>query len=561
MQSNSRKGWTVSYNMMFKRLFGGLCLIWLIGVLFPAQVWAGDGSGVTVPEKASELLILHGESISEDELGELRILADIATSLGKSAELSTPEHIEHPLEEYEMILCYRLEEVKVAEPLVKTLMQGHTKLLLLGGTLFPECIQGIEPGTSVRCFFRKGETGVLRYDFSGQGDYEALVSLPAQIAWFDAPEERKDTRYESGTLEWEGRTVPFCTRIGNLGYIPLESLEEPLVQAALTREISFFLWDYAGFPPAKGQYLVLDRVYPYMPTVELLARVELLVESKIPFVLSVMPIYQNADYPAMQQFCEVLRYAQANGGAVILHAPILREMEMDGEELNRQMTLAITNLTDQGVYPLGVDVPYSWIWNQDRLDWMKRSRTAFVYRDTEPCDFSRETAKNWLYYNYHLLVMPLQELNEQAGNLVPQVSAAQRVGAEQPIQDLREVIADAQNNSNAYYSLWDSEQSLWADNFHLSWRKQALKINDTLCSTVYEPQPYPENYDYKRNLFDRFTMNIQNESEGLIMLVTVVTGLFLLMIGYARRKQYRHFLMESEKQGQKKRRQKRKEEP
>lgn len=35
-------------------------------------------------------------------------------------------------------------------------------------------------------------------------------------------------------------------------------------------------------------------------------------------------MYVNGDYPSMTHFCEVLRFAQAGGGAVIINAPLTR---------------------------------------------------------------------------------------------------------------------------------------------------------------------------------------------------------------------------------------------
>ena len=539
MQSSLRKRWTVNCSTMCKRLLWILCFCGLLCICLPIQAQAEESPRAAELSGGTDLLLLHEETISEDELGSVRILADSATALGKSAEIGTPEQADGLYGGYSMILCYKMTP---DADLAGKLLQSGTRIMVLGGDLLPELF-------SAQKTEWRGEKSVFRYAFSGQNQYEALVDMPDTFY-------QMDSAYENGTLEEEKSSVPFCSRNGNIWYIPLDELGNTLIRAALMREISIALWDYAGLLPKRGQYFVLDQVYPYMPTEELLKRVELLIQEKLTFVISVMPIYRNADYPAMQQFCEVLRYAQANGGAVILHAPILRSRVTDLDELNEQMTMAITNLTNWGVYPLGIDVPYSWIWDETMLEWMKRSRTAFVYQDTEKPAFARDTVKNLLYYNYHHLVLPALSLDDGGENCVQQFSAAQRVSAGSSMEEFKKTIAAAQKNGNAYYSLWDSEESLWADNFHLSWKNQALTINDTVCSLAYEPQPYPEDYDYKRNILQRFTMNIQNESQGLIILVTVVTILFLWMIAYARWRQHRHFLLKLGQEHQKERKKK-----
>lgn len=540
MQSSLRKRWTANCSTTFKWLFWIIGFYALLCIFLPMQVRAEESSQTVELNGTADLLLLHEENLSEDELDSVRILSDSATALGKSAEIGTPEKAEGLYGRYSMILCYKMNH---HTELAGELSQSGAKIMVLGGDLLPDLL-------SAQKAEWRGEKSVFRYAFSDQNQYEALVDMPEFFY-------RLDSVYENGTLEEEETSVPFCSRNGNVWYVPLDALGDTLIRAALLREISIALWDYAGLPPKRGQYFVLDQVYPYMPTEELLKRVELLIQEKLPFVISVMPIYQNADYPAMQQFCEVLRYAQANGGAVILHAPILRSRVTDLDELNGQLTTAVTNLTNWGVYPLGIDVPYSWTWDETMLAWMKRSRTAFVYQDTEKPAFTRDTVMNLLYYNYHHLVLPALSLDDGSANCVQQYSAAQRVSAAIPMEELEARIAAAENNGNAYYSLWDSEQSLWADNFHLSWKNQALTINDEVCSLTYEPQSYPEDYDYKRNILQRFTMNIQNESQGLIILVTAVTILFLLMIGYARWRQHRHFLLELGQKHQKKQNRKR----
>lgn len=515
--------------MMYKR--AGVLLILMLFCLCGMTALADDSDTAPLPGTA-DILLLHNEQVSDEELDNLRLLADTATALGKSMEISTPAQAVNRYSHYSLILGYALDS---DSRLARTLVRSGTRLMLLGGQLLPDCLAAAAPELTVQGVTRSGENGVLRFAFSDAQSYDAIVTLPEHFY-------TADTEYTSGTLEINGRTFPFCMQSGGIRYIPLTDFTSDLSRAALMQELAAWMWDYSGPLPQKGQYLVLDQVYAYMPAQELLDRVEVLVRAKLPFVISVMPVYQNTDYPAMQQFCEVLRYAQANGGAVILHTPIVRSSVSDWTDFNAVLTDALESFTNQGVYPLGFDVPYSWTWDTDALEWMKRSRTIFVYQDTAAADFTRDTRQNLLYYNYNALVLPALALDDGGENSVRRFSAAQRISPSIPLTRLQELADTLQDNRTPYYSLWDSLQSVWADNFHLSWENGALTVNDVLCSTAYTPQPYPDHYDYKRNTLQRFTVNIQNESHTLIVLVAVVTILFLLMILYARRRQRRHFL-------------------
>ena len=321
-----------------------------------------------------------------------------------------------------------------------------------------------------------------------------------------------------------------------------------LTRAALMWELSGYLWEYSGLPPQRGQYWVLEDVYAYMPAQELLARVERLAEAKIPFVISVYPTFQNGDYPAMGQFCQVLRYAQAAGGAVILRMPELRTQVSDWAVFSARMTDVVTALTDHGVYPLGYDVPYSWLWDEDALIWMRRSRTVFLHEDEDPVNFTRQTRRNIAYDNYNNLIFPVLDLDRDGQNTVLQFPAAQRISASVSARELEANLDRVKSNRNSYYSLWDSDQSLWADNLHLSYHGGSVTLNDELQSLVYTPEPYEENHDYQRNILKRFTVSLQNESHFLIGLVAVVTVLFLGMIFYARAQTRKYFFYPREKE-------------
>ena len=517
--------------MMYKHWCAAFLAFFLAAVVW--VVPAGAAQAEPLPGQA-DLLLLHEENLTDAQLENLRLLADAATALGKSMEIGTAAQANGSYSHYSLILCYDLEPNTA---LAQKLIQSGAKLLILGGDFLPSCL----PGSYVQAVDTPGENGILRFQFYDEQEYESIVSLPEHIY-------TADTEYTSGTLETNAAAYPFCFQNAGIRYIPLTDFTADLSRAALMWEISVWLWEYSGLPPQNGQYLVLDQIYPYMPAQELLDRVQILVDANLPFVLSVMPIYQNADYPAMQQFCEVLRYAQANGGAVILHTPILRSSVTDWDDFNAVITTVLTNFTEQGVYPLGFDVPYSWTWNEDALNWMKRSRTIFVHPDPETPAFTRDTRQNLLYYNYNALVLPALALDDSSENCVLQFSAAQRISPSIPLDELRALTGRLQNNHSPYHSLWDSAQSVWADEFHLSWKNHALTLNDVVCSLAYTPQPYPEQYDYKRNILQRFTVNIQNESHFLIVLVCVVTVLFLLMIFYARWRLRTHFLYASKEE-------------
>ncbi len=86
---------------------------------------------------------------------------------------------------------------------------------------------------------------------------------------------------------------------------------------------------------------MLDRIYPFADPERLLSLVEMLKTENVPYVLCIMPIYANADYPAMERFCEVLRYAQSRGAGIVMHVPQVTLVNVTVEELQENIAMRI----------------------------------------------------------------------------------------------------------------------------------------------------------------------------------------------------------------------------
>ncbi len=127
-----------------------------------------------------------------------------------------------------------------------------------------------------------------------------------------------------------------------------------------------------------------------------------MVQEQEPFVISVMPVYANADYPAMERFCEVLRYAQDNGGAVIIHSPLNQRAKLDSDLINEYMTMALENYIAQGVYPIGIQVPIDWMFDREGIEVLSRFSTIFtVEEEDDASGFSEKIHTNEVYQDGH----------------------------------------------------------------------------------------------------------------------------------------------------------------
>ena len=134
--------------------------------------------------------------------------------------------------------------------------------------------------------------------------------------------------------------------------------------AFLSTLLQTWLWPYKNSPTAYGQYLVLDRIYPFADPERLLSLVEMLETENVPYVLCVMPIYANADYPAMKRFCEVLRYAQSRGAGIVMHVPQVTLANVTVEGLQENIANAYSAYSRYGVYPLAIEAPDVWLMSE-----------------------------------------------------------------------------------------------------------------------------------------------------------------------------------------------------
>lgn len=495
-------------------------------------------------EDGTELLLIYPDATTEAQQMVIEELENAATSLGKKMEYAPAAAAVHYIGQYQAVICYDLtgEEAEV----FAELCQYTGQLLFLGADGMKAYLSATGQQKAIGPELGSID-GQLTYTFRDTEQAVKLVEIP-QVYVFSC------LSYQSGELETNSGSFPFFAEVGledsekSARYCPLTDFSDEVLYAALLEELNSWLWPYEDMPTDYAQYLVIDEVYPFMPTDELKEKVQLCIDADIPFVISVMPIYQNTDYPAMQQFCEVLKYAQSNGGAVILHAPILRSGVTDWDAFYEDITSATLAYTDHGVYPLGIEVPESWIWKTDYLSFMKRYRTVFVYQDTEESGFTLEAQTNLLYQNYHQLIMPAITLDEVGTSWLTCYSSAVYFDSTAELETLQVCIDALQDSAVPLLSLWDMSHSVWANSFHMEYSSYVITINDEVRSLVYEPEPYPEDYDYKRNTLARFTVSLAEQNKVLVVLSAASVVMFLGLMIWAQKVRRRQFRRSDKKE-------------
>lgn len=528
----------MSCSTMFKRSVFILCTL---VILLP-------GGRVRAEESvAGEILVIYESGESEEYLRQVQTLVEHLTYMGRSVSYKTVSQAQAELERYDCVLAYCLRGDRLQ--LARQLSAQSCRTFIVGSDFFQAFYNaGGVTGTVSSSGQEKGE---LEYEFTTGQVQNASVSIPNMLSLSG------EDFYESGRIYAGGKEYPFCSGNETARFTPVVNFGEGMLQSALIEELTYWLWPFSNLPHTYGQYIVLDQIYPFTDPQELLEKVKLFVDHEMPFVLSVMPVYRNQTYPAMQQFCEVLKYAQANGGAVIMHAPIMQNADPGLVELQEFLTAATQSYLQMGVYPLGIEVPRDWTQNETCLAVMKRYSTVFIrnmetYVRTEDF-FSWDY--NILYYNYHQLI---PETVSTGGGHVSDTSwfssATYLDNAATASSRIEEVIQEFKSARTVQKSLYDMHHEVWADNLHLSYADHVMKLNEEIVSLAYTAQEKDAAYDYQRNTLRKISFDLQRESGALLLISGAAVAIFLGMMIWGRYSNRKHFLPDSQDQTSEKRR-------
>ena len=505
-----------------------LAVVALVFAMSPALAMAQEET--SAPE--ADILLLYDQGNPRLAAEDIERFCFIASSLGKSLVFGDVRDFQGSLARYDHVVCYRMEDVP--EESLRAIRDYQGELFIFGSAFMKRYLDAA--GRADLAVWESGfDRGVMKYAFSTDDAFEAIVDAEDMIL-FDAEGEGR------GTVSAGGQAYPFVSQVAGARFTPITSLSTELAQAAVMREWTEWLWPYDDPAPDYHQYLVLDSVYPFMDAGVLLEKIDALIGEGLPFVLSVMPLYENTAYPAMTQFCQVLRYAQQNGGFVVMRAPIIQAVAPDKEEICAALTDGLTGYLDQGVYPLGIEVPLQWTYDDFYLEVMRRYRTVFVYDDGAESGFTLDGGRNRLHDNAHQLVMPVIALDDtRASHMACYASAVYLDAYETSVEQIRAQAALMKGERVPFQNLWELEHAVWGDDVGLTYQRGVLRRDGEAVAMTFEPTPYDEDYDYQRDIVKRVVISIQRQNRALLAVTAISVAVFAAFMIYLRRLNRRSF--------------------
>ena len=517
--------------MRYKRFLGCLAVMLLcLGIVGPGM------AEETAEAAPADILVVYPEEADRKSGPDnLSALAQVLFCLRYSADFVEVADAKAVIGGYENVIWCAAADSTRLDPSVLSGFDGYLMVLGQGTGLEGIGIETVSPLSSALI-------GVANYAFSDAQTFSSSVDVlnPGQV---------RDATYANGTLQALGLEAPLVSGREKLRYIPLMDYTTDFAKAFLSEEIAQWLWPYDTRMNTFTQYVVVDELYPFFDPYRLKALVEYMVERKMNFVLSVMPIYEHADYPAMQEFCEVLRYAQANGGGVIMHAPIVQNL-LDPETLAARLTTATHSYFDQNVYLLGLEAPSEWLFIPELRDVIRRYGTLF-FSDLDA--FPSHSVSEYRLTDYLSLgsqqIVPAFHLDETGvGHVARYASAVYLDVGMKEDEELISVIDTAKDSPIPMQSLWDMKESVFtSDNYYLTWDTSTLTVNGRQRFNVFTPSETDEDFDYRRNAYYRFVANLTNQNNYLIIGSFVMLILFMLLGIRSRRQMHGRFLRKTAK--------------
>lgn len=529
----------MNFNMMFRRVLAGMAVFLLSNIFDPSAAWALNRKQI----EPGDILIIYSDGSDKDTLDTVYDMVELLTYQGFKLSYGSASESKDQLDKFSYIICYDLtsypedftEKLNRYEKQGSGLDQGGSPhILFVGNGFLKHYLDAADRGDEYERI--TSTTGIIHYTFDGLDRQTGLVKDEFFLFLKDAGSRR-------GSLLVDGKSGYMCGSSGALTHIPAADLNNRLVKAIFIKEAARWKWPFHGEPNIFAQYIVINKVYPYQDPDKLLEVVKLLADKKTPFVISVMPMYVNGDYPAMTRFCEILRYAQAHGGAVIINAPINQMTSFQKDTVVEYLGQALEIYNKQGVYPLALEVPRNWLFNEDTIEVMSHFKTIVTSEEKDSYIEPSDRMVNEVYKDGHQWIGSSVALDDLGTSYVSAYSTAVPVSLEEDMAEILKVVNACRNSSIPLKSLWDMDHSYWTEKDLMTYNGHSLVLNGKKKDLSFVPGTYGEKYNYRRNMLQRFSRDLTSQNRMLIVMVGITSLLFLLFIFLARYNNRRNYFL------------------
>lgn len=492
---------------MYKRIIAMLLAVLLPLSLLPMQTAAADEENVLILADA------EGDSQSEAALDYLRSLMTWTNAQVTYADAWVDRD---DLADFTSVIVLVAQDRRISEVTAWNIRQSGVKTFVIGSGGLDQLAEQTQwvPGSVVVRWQDEGEgTGDLLVHGSGvmllQGEGESL----------------------GGEVFVNSDSYPLCQTVGQITHLVYFDASSSVMRSMLATLIQTWQWPYDNPPTAYGSYLVLDQVYPFYEPARLMEITDMLEEEGVPYALSLMPIYDHAEYPAMKRFCEYLRYLQSRGVGMILRTPHVTLSQVNSEELLRHMEIAYSAYSAYGVYPTALQAPEIYLQCEKGIDLLIGFRTIFLFKTDEPIP-GEKMHTNVARKDGHQIIAAAWDDTEAFSNAYAQ---AIYLDVNEDVEVLRSYVQRIKGSRRALKSLPQMENTLYLGDDYIVQRGGSITVNGKAADLTYYPFTYDEDFEFDRGFAQYLTDQIETSNKLILIFVFVACTLFITFTLMSRR--------------------------
>ncbi len=287
----------------------------LIVILLIAAFTCALPAGIVFAESDRVLLVY-------DDKDKMAIISDLIKACGmQPVAVSNVEYSSSMAEQYQYVV------LQDTAPL-KDMLQTNKKFVCLGDGF------NVIPGVQTETVKRKMHAKISVYN-----NTQSVII------------EKELTHIKSycgeaiGSIGFEGNEYPIGVITERIMFAPHFCKDDITVFA-----VAKMLNEYFGRKDEGFMYVLIDKVSPFDSVKMLESIAESFYSAGIPFVMSIMPVYYNTDYPSFKRYVNVLRYIQSKNGSLIMHEPIVTGNELVGEDIDVRMPKVFETFKQNGVH-------------------------------------------------------------------------------------------------------------------------------------------------------------------------------------------------------------------
>lgn len=479
----------------------------------------------------TDILFVFDNDLSDEGKKDLDSILKIIVYLGYNVSCRNIDEATDELKKYSHVIIYN-EKEHMDNEFIKGLDYNKNQFLLINGGAINQIIQ------TLKLLVNYEKIQDYNVDVNYKVSEEKEINESVGIKKVTLTNGNLD--YVSGNISVKNTDGNYCVRIGGFTNISMYNYNSELLKAMFAREIRLWMEKDNVTEQKYDKYIVFDEIYPFMNPDKILKIIEMMNEFKVPYVLSVMPIYGNYDYPAMKKFCEILTYAQAKGGTIILHYPIVQAEKNDKKEIQEKINTTLLAYNKYGVYPVAFEAPNNWIYDETFLEIMKKFKTIILKQEIKNEQFlSKETDRN-IFLNEHKII------GENHLDYINSYSTAEYLDCNKDIEELKKQLVKIKQTNEKIGDMWEYDQEIYTDREMLKYENNIIKVQEKEVSLKYIPYKYEENFDYNRGAISSMVESMRKSNQILLTIVLATTIIFVSFILIARYKIHRKFFYDEE---------------